>query len=59
MNRHIKYSIVVPLYNEAANVIALYVRLTEVMTGLVEPYEIVFVDDGSKDQTPADSSGYL
>ena len=51
MNRHIKYSIVVPLYNEAANVTALYVRLTQVMEGLDEPYEIVFVDDGSTDHT--------
>ena len=52
MTRHIKYSIVAPLYNEAANVTALYVRLTQVMEGLDEPYEIVFVDDGSADQTP-------
>jgi glycosyltransferase involved in cell wall biosynthesis len=51
MNRDIKFSIVVPLYNEAANVTPLYVRLTQVMTGLDEPYEIVFVDDGSKDNT--------
>jgi glycosyltransferase involved in cell wall biosynthesis len=43
---------VVPLYNEAANVTALYVRLTQVMVGLDEPYEIVFVDDGSADHTP-------
>jgi len=52
MNRNLKYSIVVPLYNEAANIPALYVRLTQVMTGLDEPFEIVFVDDGSKDHTP-------
>lgn len=51
MNEDIKFSIVVPLYNEAANVTQLYVRLTQVMTGLDEPYEIVFVDDGSKDHT--------
>jgi len=51
MNRNVKYSIVVPLYNEAANVTALYVRLTQVMEGLDEPYEIVFVDDGSADNT--------
>jgi len=51
MNRNIKFSIVVPLYNEAANVTSLYVRLTQVMTGLDEPYEIVFVDDGSTDHT--------
>ena len=52
MNKNTRYSIVVPLYNEAANVTALYVRLTRVMTELDEPYEIVFVDDGSTDRTP-------
>jgi glycosyltransferase involved in cell wall biosynthesis len=52
MNRYMKYSVVVPLYNEAANVTALYARLTQMMTGLDEPYEIVFVDDGSTDHTP-------
>src|SRR3989441_11434829 len=31
---------------------SLYVKLTQVMTGLEEPYEIIFIDDGSKDQTP-------
>jgi len=46
-----KYSIVVPLYNEAANVTPLYVRLTQVMEELDEPYELVFVDDGSRDKT--------
>jgi len=46
-----KYSIVVPLYNEAANVIPLYVRLTQVMEEIDEPYELVFVDDGSRDRT--------
>ena len=51
MNQAIKYSIVVPLYNEEASVTPLYVRLTQVMAGLDEPHEIVFVDDGSTDQT--------
>src|SRR5208283_5913619 len=51
--KNIIYSIVVPLYNESANVTTLYVRLTHVMAALDEPYEIVFVDDGSTDQTPA------
>jgi len=32
MNRKVKYSTVVPLYNEAANVTPLYVRLTQVCT---------------------------
>jgi glycosyltransferase involved in cell wall biosynthesis len=52
MKRVIKFSIVVPLYNEEANVTPLYVRLSQVMTTLNEPYEIVFVDDGSRDRTP-------
>ena len=52
MNRELKYSIVVPLYNEVANVTPLYVRLTQVMEELCEPYEIILVDDGSKDGTP-------
>jgi glycosyltransferase involved in cell wall biosynthesis len=45
-------SIVVPLYNEQENVRLLYARLTEVLNRLRQPYEIVFVDDGSRDQTP-------
>jgi glycosyltransferase involved in cell wall biosynthesis len=47
-----KYSIVVPFYNEAANVTPLYIRLTDVMEELDGPYEMVFVDDGSSDDTP-------
>jgi glycosyltransferase involved in cell wall biosynthesis len=45
-------SIIVPLFNEEANVVPLYVRLTQVLTGVDQPYEIIFVDDGSKDGTP-------
>jgi glycosyltransferase involved in cell wall biosynthesis len=51
MNTDMKYSIVVPLYNEAASVALLYVRLTQVMAGVDEPYEIVLIDDGSTDHT--------
>src|SRR5690242_16802004 len=51
MNETIRCSIVVPLYNEEASVTPLYVRLTQVMTELDEPYEIIFVDDGSTDHT--------
>ena len=52
MSTEIKYSVVVPLYNEVANVTPLYGRLTAVMEGLEESYEIVFIDDGSADETP-------
>ena len=47
----IRYSIVVPFYNEQENIPTLYMKLTEVMDALAEPYEMVFVDDGSKDNT--------
>jgi polyisoprenyl-phosphate glycosyltransferase len=45
------YSIVIPVYNEAEVLPALYDRLTRVMEGLVEPYEIIFVNDGSQDDS--------
>jgi len=47
----IKYSIVVPVLDEQENIPPLYVKLTEVMDAMGEPYEIVFVDDGSRDQS--------
>jgi len=48
---NLRYSVVVPFFNEQENVPALYMKLTEVMDGLGEPYELVFVDDGSRDDT--------
>ncbi len=47
----INYSIVVPFHNEEENLPELYRRLTLVMERLDEDYELVFVDDGSKDLT--------
>ena len=47
----IQYSIVVPFFNEQENIPPLYMKLTEVMDGLSEPYELIFVDDGSKDDS--------
>src|ERR1700732_1883093 len=47
----IQYSIVVPFYNEQENIPPLYMKITEVMDGIGEPYELVFVDDGSKDDS--------
>ena len=49
---NLNFSIVIPLFNEEASIVPLYVRLTQVLTGLDQPYEIIFVDDGSKDTTP-------
>lgn len=47
----IKYSIVVPFYNEEASIAVLYGKLVEVMDAVGDPYELVFVDDGSKDNS--------
>jgi glycosyltransferase involved in cell wall biosynthesis len=46
-------SVVVPLYNEADNVRPLHAALTDVLRGLGRRYEIVLVDDGSRDGTTA------
>jgi len=47
----VHYSIVVPFFNEQENIPTLYMKLTEVMDSIGEPYEMVFVDDGSRDNT--------
>jgi len=44
-------SIVVPVYNEEGNVGPLHAELAAVATSLGRPYEIVFVNDGSRDAT--------
>ncbi len=45
-------SVVVPLYNEQENLPELYRRLGSALGSLRVPYEIVFVNDGSRDDTP-------
>lgn len=44
-------SVVVPVMNEEANVGLLHKQLTDVLREAVESYEIIFIDDGSTDQT--------
>ena len=48
---NIQCSVVVPLYNEAKVVNKLYNRLTKVMAETGLSYELVFVEDGSSDNT--------
>jgi len=42
-------SVVIPVYNEAPNLIALYNDIAQVLGGLACDYEVIFVDDGSID----------
>jgi dolichol-phosphate mannosyltransferase len=44
-------SIVTPVYNEHENLPELYRRLTTVMQAMADPYELIFVDDGSADDS--------
>lgn len=44
-------SVVIPVYNEEDSVATLYFCLKRVMDGLGKSYEIIFVNDGSRDNT--------
>ena len=47
----VAYSVVVPFFNEEGSAFALHAKLQEVMQRLDGSYELIFVDDGSQDQT--------
>lgn len=51
MPETIKLSVVVPVYNEEAVILETCKRLKLVMDSLGEAYEIIFVNDGSRDRT--------
>lgn len=46
-------SVVIPIYNEEAGLEGLFARLYSALDALKEHYEIVFVDDGSRDKSAA------
>ncbi|NLM49774.1 MAG: glycosyltransferase family 2 protein, partial [Clostridiaceae bacterium] len=47
----VKYSVVVPCFNEELTIREIYKRLKNVMDTLDDEYEIIFVNDGSRDDT--------
>ena len=47
------FSLVIPCYNEEEVIMESYRRISAVMLSMGEPYELVFINDGSKDATPA------
>jgi polyisoprenyl-phosphate glycosyltransferase len=46
-------AIVIPCFNEEGTLRETHRRVTQAIAGVVTAYEIVYVDDGSRDQTPA------
>jgi polyisoprenyl-phosphate glycosyltransferase len=52
-SENIELSVVVPVYNEAANIGPLCDRVVPVLERITASWEIVFIDDGSEDGTAA------
>ena len=46
-----KLSVVIPVFNEAPSLRALHQRLARTLEKLGQAYEIIFVDDGSRDES--------
>jgi glycosyltransferase involved in cell wall biosynthesis len=44
-------SVIIPVLNETANIDVLFTRLAPVLDGLGNPWELIFIDDGSTDDT--------
>jgi dolichol-phosphate mannosyltransferase len=58
MNTDVRYSIVIPVYNEEAVLEQTYRRLKQVMERASEPYELIFVNDGSCDRSAEIIKGF-
>ncbi|MFH1044206.1 MAG: glycosyltransferase [Pseudomonadota bacterium] len=50
---NIELSVVIPVYNEEPGLAALFARLYPALDALRIPYEIIFVNDGSRDRSAA------
>lgn len=46
-----KYSVIIPIYNEEESIKHLYNALREVLDPINHPYEIIFINDGSTDRS--------
>jgi len=49
--KKVDLSIVIPVYNEEDNIQPLIERLVKAVADITDSYEIIFIDDGSKDET--------
>ena len=50
-------SLVIPVYNEEENLPVLHAEVQQAMEGIGRPWEVIYVDDGSTDASPAILSG--
>lgn len=50
-------SLVIPVYNEEENLPVLHGEIRQAMDGVGRPYEVIYVDDGSSDGSPAILAG--
>ncbi|MEO8408976.1 MAG: glycosyltransferase [Propionivibrio sp.] len=48
-----KLTVVIPVYNEEATLPALFARLYASLDALCRPYEVIFINDGSRDKSAA------
>jgi len=46
-----KISVIIPIFNEESNITGLYTRLKTVIDKIQIPYEFIFINDGSKDNS--------
>lgn len=53
-----EFSLVIPVFNEAYTLPTLMERVTKMLKSLTESYELIFVDDGSRDNSVAVLDGY-
>ncbi|HYE78872.1 MAG TPA: glycosyltransferase family 2 protein [bacterium] len=53
LGRRPALSLVIPLHDEEGSLMELHRRLTDVLTAIGQRYEILFIDDGSQDGSPA------
>jgi len=50
---HPVFSVVAPIYNEEGNIDLLHERISQVMDSTGESWELILVNDGSRDRSPA------
>jgi glycosyltransferase involved in cell wall biosynthesis len=51
------YSVIIPVFNEQDSVVPLARGIVEILEGIGGRFEIIFVDDGSTDETPRHLAG--